>query len=1019
MTALDPRTTLPLDDDDQQALAFALRSAIEGEVRFDPGSRHLYATDASNFRQVPIGVITPRSLDDVVAVHEVCRDHGAPVTMRGGGTSLAGQACNTAVVVDCSRHLDAIEEVDVAGRTALVQPGVVLDDLLDRIAPHDLTWGPRPSTHNRCTIGGMIGNDSCGAQAFRYGRVQDSVEALEVVLADGTRTWVGPTSDADFRRLAARDDALGRVYGELDDLRHRHADAIRTGYPDIPRPISGYSLGALGVDGDANVARALVGSEGTCATVLRARLSLHHAPAERTMLVLGHDDVHAAADAVAQVRHADGLVALEGIDQHLVDNMRDKGEHARAIPYLPDGGGWLLCEFAADTPEEARAFAEDLRRSADGGPSMHLYTDPDDIEVVWAAREAGLGVTAHFRGDDHWPGWEDSAVHPDDLGAYTRELRSLLDEHGYDASFYGHFGDGCLHCRIDFDLRSAAGVAQYRTFLDEAADLVAAHGGSLSGEHGDGQQRAQLLDRMFDDELMAAFHTFKHVWDPDNRMNPGKVVDADGVDEHLRLGADHRPWHPDDLAFAYPDDDGDFHRAALRCVGVGTCRRDDGAGTMCPSYMVTHEEQHSTRGRARLLFEMLQPDSDLDGWRDDSVREALDLCLSCKGCQTDCPVNVDMATYKAEFLHHHYAGRLHPRVHYALGLIDRWAAVGALAPGLANAALGAPLLGDLAKGVAGVTRRRPAPRFAHRSFRSWFADREPANPDGPPVILFPDTFVDRFEPHVGRATVRVLERAGHHVRVPRRRLCCGRPLYDYGFLGLARRRLEALVAEFRDDVAAGIPVVGMEPSCVATFRDELPKMLPHDDDARRLTQSTFMLGEFLDEQGHDWPSLDRRAIVHGHCHHKGALEMAGEAAALDGLGLDWEELDAGCCGLAGSFGFQAGEHHEVSVAAGERKLLPAVRAVPDDTLVVANGFSCRTQVAHLQDGPRPRRPLHLAEVLDLASTTGPAGPTTSRPEDASPTDDDRGLSRRDLGVLAAIGAAAGATATWLAGRASD
>ena len=1007
-------------DVDVAALRAGLEAAVEGEVGFDAGSRHLYATDSSNFRQLPIGVVVPRTLDDVVATNDVCREHGVPLTSRGGGTSLAGQACNVAVVLDHSRWLTAIEEVDVEGRTAVVQPGLVLDDLADALGGDGLTWGPKPATHNRCTIGGMLGNNSCGTNAFRYGRAEDNVAALEVLLPDGTRTWLEALPDeAAWDEACAREGRVGQLHRELRALRDRYGDALRERFPAIPRRVSGYSLVELLPEFGGHVARALVGSEGTCVTILRARLDLNRVLQHRVTVALGYDDVYAAGDAVARVRHVDGLVALEGVDQHLIDNILDKGLHADAVPSLPDGHGWLLCEVGADTQEEAeqlgRALVDEVA-DHDPAPATGLFLNPDDQEVVWQARESGLGATAHVDGVDAWPGWEDSAVHPDDVGDYLRDLRALFDQFGYDAAVYGHFGDGCIHCRIDFELTTPDGVATYVRFLHAAADLVDEYGGSYSGEHGDGQQRGVLLTQMYGEEVVEAFRTFKAIWDPHNRMNPGKVVDAFGPDEHLRLGADHRQWHPE-TTFAYPADGGDFNRAQLRCVGVGQCRRDDGHGTMCPSYMVTHEEQHSTRGRARLLYEMLEPDSDLDGWRDESVKEALDLCLSCKGCVADCPVNVDMATYKAEFLHHHYEGRLHPRVDYAMGLIDKWSALARLAPGVANWALSAPGLGWVLKRTAGVATQRPAPTYAARPFRSWFEHRPTVNPDGEKVILFPDTFVDNFEPEVGRAMVEVLESYGYRVEIPSRRLCCGRPLYDYGFLDLARAYLDGLLDEFRDDVAAGVKVVGMEPSCVAVFRDELIDMLPDDADAQRLAKNTFLLSEFLVEQGHELPQLHRETIVHGHCHHKGGLGTDGEEAALDAMGLDWQELDAGCCGLAGSFGFEAGDKYEVSVAAGERKLLPAVRDAADDTIILANGFSCRTQVDQLQDdGPDKRRPLHLAQVMRLAQEHGEDGPPRDRrPEDwFAPERRDRaeGLTVRDGVTLAAVGALVAAALTW-------
>ncbi|HEX2027448.1 MAG TPA: FAD-linked oxidase C-terminal domain-containing protein [Nitriliruptorales bacterium] len=971
---------------DVGTLAADLSRTIDGEVRFDAGSRHLYSTDASNFRQVPIGVVVPRTVQDVIDTVALCRRHGAAVTSRGGGTSLAGQACNVAVVIDFSKYVTDIIDIDVEARTATVRPGLVLDDLRARTAEHGLTWGPSPSTHNSCTIGGMLGNNACGMHAFAFGRAEDNVEELDVLLHDGTRMTVGATSDGELRRTIAAGGREGEIYGQLRELRDRHADRIRARFPDIPRRVSGYNLIELLPENGFHVARALVGTEGTCVTILGAKLQLNPLPPQNVLVALGYEDIYAAGRAVADVRHADGLYALEGIDQHLIDNIAEKGLRGDALQYLPDGRGWLLCEFRGHTKQQATSRAQALideldRRGHRCG--RHVYDSEQAQEEVWTAREAGLGATALFQGRHQWPGWEDSAVHPDQVGDYLDDLRELFGEHGFDPTLYGHFGDGCIHCRIAFDLTTPDGVATYRGFLERAADLVCRYGGSLSGEHGDGQQRGELLDRMYGPELVQAMREFKAIWDPDGRMNPGKVVSARPLDADLRLGAEHQ-WRPT-TRFAYPHDGYDFKRAQLRCVGVGKCRRDDGAGTMCPSYMVTREEMHSTRGRARLLFEMLQPDSELDGWRDEHVKEALELCLSCKGCTTDCPVNVDMPTYKAEFFHHHYRGRLHPPAHYALGLIDVWSGLAQRAPGLANAILSAPGVSTLLKKTAGVARERPAPRYTARSFRTWFQQRQPVNVGARQVILFDDTFTDHFTPSVGRAAVEILEDAGYHVLLPPRQLCCGRPLYDYGFLDRAERYLDRLLAAVGPAVSRGVRIVGLEPSCVAVFRDELVKMKPHDDDARRVAASTYMLSEFLNEIGYEYPRLQRTAIVHGHCHHKAAMGMAQEAKALDAIGLDWSELDAGCCGLAGSFGFEAGDKFRISVEAGERKLLPAVRKTDDDTLIITNGFSCATQITHLQqlNGSTGRRSLHLAQVIQLAKRSGPDGPSGPGPVEDS------------------------------------
>ena len=1020
-----PTIDTPTPDGDAQALAFALRRAIDGEVRFDPGSRHLYATDASNYRQIPVGVVVPRTVDDIVATVRICREHGVPITHRGGGTSLAGQSCNAAVIIDSSKYLRNILDIDPDARTATVETGLVLDSLRTTTqAEHRLTWGPDPSTHNRCTVGGMIGNNSCGIHAFEYGRVEDNVEELEILLYDGTRMTVGPTSEDELTQIIADGGRKGEIYAALKDLRDRYADQIRERFPDIPRRVSGYNLTELLPENGFNVARALVGTEGTCVTILNATVNLNHYYPQRALLVLGYPSVYEAGDHIGELRES-SAIALEGLDAHLIHNIAEKGLHSDALRYLPEGDGWLLVEFGGDTRDEAQTQARELMerlKQADNPPTMHLYDDERDEAKVWQAREAGLGATAHFEGRDAWPGWEDSAVAPEDVGDYLRDLRDLFDEYGYDASLYGHFGDGCIHCRISFDLTTADGVARYRDFLYQAADLVHGYGGSLSGEHGDGQQRGELLEVMFGEDLVQAMREFKAIWDPDNRMNPGKVVDPYKLDEHLRLGADHRQWHPE-TTFAYPDDDFDFNRAALRCVGVGKCRRDDGGGTMCPSYMVTHEEKHSTRGRARLLFEMLQPDSELDGWKDEHVKEALDLCLSCKGCTTDCPVNVDMPTYKAEFLHHYYEGRVHPRVHYAMGLINVWSRIASVMPGIANWALNAPGLGRVLKQAAGVAADRPAPKYAEQTFREWFEARPARNQDKPRVLLFPDTFVNYFQPEIGKDTVAVLEDAGYQVTMPTRPICCGRPLYDYGFLDLADYYLEQLVDTLSDEVAAGTKIVGMEPSCLAVFRDELVQMRPHDADANRISENTYSLAEFLVEVAdYEFPHLERRAVVQGHCHHKGALGMGTDEDAWERLGLDAMELDAGCCGLAGSFGFEAGEKFDVSVKAGERKLMPAVRETEDDTLIMADGFSCRTQIRHLQqmgvdgspvdtdaNGAPRRQALHLAQVIQMAKQEGPVGPTLDHlPERDWLGDDTARFTSKDTRVLAIAGAVAAA-----------
>jgi len=939
---------------DAAALAADLRREVRGEVRFDAGSRALYATDASNYRQAPIGVVLPRDAADVEAAVAACRRHGAPLLGRGGGTSLAGQACNTAVVLDFSRHMAGVLELDPERRTARVLPGTVLDDLRAAAAPHGLTFGPDPATHAWCTLGGMIGNNSCGAHSLTTGRTSDNVEALAVLTYDGLRLAVGATPEDELARLARSGGRRGEIYRRLRELRDRTADLVRARFPRLPRRVSGFNLDDLLPERGCHVARALTGSEGTCVTILEATVRLVPRPAARALVVLGYPDVFHAADHVPELLAAQPI-GLEGMDRFLVENEFTRHAYRGVLARLPAGGAWLLAEFGgADRGEaeaQARRLAAGLAR-APGAPGLRLALDPAEQRQIWAVREAAVGTTSHDpRLGAAWPGWEDSAVPPASLAAYLRELQSLLHRHGYGAALYGHFGEGCIHARINFDLRTADGVRRYRSFVEEAADLAVAHGGSLSGEHGDGQARGELLARMFGDELVAACRDFKAIWDPDNRMNPGKVVDPRPLDADLRLAA---PLAAPATAFRFPADGGSFAGAALRCVGVGRCRRDatDG-GVMCPSWQVTREERHSTRGRARLLFEMLRGEEIAGLWRSAEVHAALDLCLACKGCKSDCPAGVDMAAYKAEFLHHHYRGRPRPVQAYAMGLIPWWARLGARAPGVVNALTQGPV-SALLKRLAGIAPGRVLPALAPRTFRQQFT---PAG-DGPAVLLWPDTFTDYFEPAIGRAAVAVLAAAGFRVTIPRAPLCCGRPLYDFGMLGLARRQLRRILISLRDEIRAGTPVVGLEPSCVAVFRDELQQLFPEDDDARRLAAQTVTLAELLTRDGVRLPALDPAGpvLVHPHCHHHAVMGLAADRALLARLGAEARFLDAGCCGMAGAFGFSR-DHYHVSLAIAERALLPAVRNADPATPLLADGFSCRTQIAQATG----RRALHLAE----------------------------------------------------------
>jgi FAD/FMN-containing dehydrogenase/Fe-S oxidoreductase len=1013
---------------DAPSLAGALRKNVRGEVHFDSSSRALYATDGSNYRQVPIGVVLPRDVEDVIAAVALCREFGAPLLCRGGGTSLAGQCCNVAVILDFSKYMAGILEIDPTRRIARVQPGVVLDHLRAAAEKHHLTFGPDPATHNRCTLGGMIGNNSCGVHSIMAGKTDDNIEELDVLTYDGLRLRVGQNLIEPWEEASRRDsrprqpsgqEVSGRsgsssgshratqLHATLKQIAATYAPLVRQRFPNIPRRVSGYNLNYLLPENNFHVARALVGSEGTCVTILEATCRLVESPPERVLIVLGYADIYQCADHVPEIM-THKPIGLEGFDDILVGNTRSKGINSEGLALLPDGQGWLMVEFGASTLNEAESQAAGMMQALARGPSppdMRVFPDRNQAKLVWEVRESALGVTSHVHGETlKWEGWEDSAVAPEKLGAYLRDLRKLMASYGYSGSFYGHFGHGCVHTRINFDLQSKDGIAKFREFMEAAADLVVGYGGSISGEHGDGQARAELLPKMFGPELVQAFREFKSAWDPDWKMNPGKAVEPYKLDENLRLGANYSPWQPQTI-FKFPTDHGSLAQATLRCVGVGKCRREDG-GLMCPSYRATREEEHSTRGRAHLLFEMTQGQNQQgqnkndglirDGWRSEEVKESLDLCLACKGCKSECPVGVDVATYKSEFLSHYYNGRLRPRSAYAFGHIDRWARLASHAPSLVNLATQLPILRDISKLIAGIPHQRTIPAFAPETFKAWFKKREfekqrddsagnssqsglgkgttsvvPLNaenagalaPEGSTVLLWPDTFNNYFHPATAIAAVEVLEAAGFRVIIPKAHLCCGRPLYDHGMLDRAQNLLLQILNELTPEIEAGIPIVGLEPSCVAVFRDELLNLFPDDKRAQTLSRQTFLLSEFLEIHAPHFapPKINRKAILHGHCHHKSLMKMTAEESILRRIGIEFQSPAPGCCGMAGSFGFER-DKYDISIAIGELELLPAIRQAPADWLIIADGFSCREQIAQSTG----RRALHLSEALQMA-----------------------------------------------------
>jgi FAD/FMN-containing dehydrogenase/Fe-S oxidoreductase len=952
-----------------RALEAKLQATIRGEVRFDAASRALYATDASNYRQVPIGLVVPLDAADVIATIAACREFNAPVLSRGAGTSLAGQCCNVAVVLDFSKYMHHVLHLDPTSRIARVQPGIVLDALRFEAEKHDLTFAPDPATHSRCTLGGMIGNNSCGVHALMGGKTVDNIESLDILLYDGTRMTVGPTPEPELNAIIAAGGRKGEIYAGLKRLRDTYSTLVKERFPDIPRRVSGYNLDQLLPENGFNVARALVGSEGTCVTILEAICELKPSPQHRRLVALAFADVFTAADHVPAVL-AFNPIGLEGFDGLLVDFMLRKNLAVDDVTLLPPGRGFLLCEFGADSPQEVEDMTAALLSAVPSFPvipSIRTYTESEAARV-WKVRESGLGASVFVPGERNgWEGWEDSAVRPELLGPYLRELVHLIDAYGYRTPMYGHFGQGCIHMRITFDLKTTEGIANYSRFIEQAADIVLKYGGSLSGEHGDGQARASLLPRMFGPELMQAFAEFKALWDPTNRMNPGKLIDPIAVytpTENLRLGAGYQPT-PVKTWFQYPGDQGSFSEATSRCVGVGACRKVD-HGTMCPSYMATREEKHSTRGRAHLLWELMQgkvlgdiTDPKQDIWHNEEVKEALDLCLSCKACKTECPVNVDMATWKSEFLAHFYQGRRHPLQHYAFGHMDRWASLAAIAPSLANLPLRIPFLNRAAKSILGVAPQRTLPRFAPKNFRDEFNRAPHTASSGTKLLLWPDTWNNYFHPQALHAAAKLLTSAGNSVQIPKDHICCGRPLYDFGFLDEARRYLLNILETFEPQIMAGHPVVMLEPSCASVFRDELINFFPTDPRAIRLSQQTIMLSEMLTRSNFQPPPMPgRRIVVHGHCHQKALMTMKDEMALLRATGAQVDLLDSGCCGMAGPFGFEA-DKFEVSQTLAERVLLPAVRAADPRDILVSNGFSCREQISK----NTPRRALHLAEVL--------------------------------------------------------
>jgi FAD/FMN-containing dehydrogenase/Fe-S oxidoreductase len=947
-----------------------LKKSLRGDVRFDLGSRALYAADSSNYRQLPVGVILPRDAADVEAALAACRATGAAVLPRGAGTSLAGQCVNVAVVFDFSRYMNGLTTIDPAAKLARVEPGIVLDRLREAAEAHHLTYGPDPATHSRCTLGGMIGNNSCGVHGLMAGKVVDNVESLDLILYDGTLMSVGRTSPAKLESLIRSGGRVGQIYADLAQLRDRYSSLIRERFPKIPRRVSGYNLDELLDENGFHLARALVGSEGTCATVVSATLNLTASPSFRVLTVLAFTDAFQAADVVPRVlEHAP--IGLEGFDGLIVDFMQRKKLAVDDVALLPPGRGFLLVEMGAWDAAEAQAKAEALCRAAQSwseAPVARIYNAADAARI-WHVRDSALGATAFVPGEpERHEGWDDAGIPPAHLGAYLRQLSALMSEFGYNSPLYGHYGQGCVHMRINFDFRSQAGVRNFRAFIDRAADLVLSFGGSLSGEHGDGQSRAALLPKMFGPELIHAFQEFKAIWDPANRMNPGKLSDAVRVYDPVENLHYAPPVSGQELAelethFVFAADGGSLERATERCVGVGACLNTKG-GVMCPSYRATGDEQHSTRGRARLLWEMLAGALRKEGFRSKAVHQALDLCLSCKACKTECPVAVDMTAYKSEFLAQCYKHRLHPLHHYIFGFADLLARLGSISPALTNAVLTGPLTSPLIKRIVGVAQERKMPSLAARSYRkARCASGETANvPSSQVVVLWPDTWNNYYHPQTLAAAERVLTQAGFKVQIPKRPICCGRALYDFGLLGPARYYLAKVFNSMAAEIDAGLPFIFLEPSCASVFRDESLELFPKDPRAQRMSRQVWLLADWLAAKAPEWVTgrlQGEQVILHGHCHHKAVFGgPANEIALLKKAGAAVELINSSCCGMAGPFGFEA-DKIEVSKAIANLGLLPAVNSAAAATIIVADGFSCREQISQLSE----REGMHFAEVL--------------------------------------------------------
>lgn len=945
-----------------------LRHQLDGHHDFSDAGVALYTSDASNYRQIPLGVVYPKTIEDIVLTSTLCREQKLPLLMRGGGTSQNGQCVNEAVILDCSRYLDQVVDIDTLNRTALIQPGIVCDALKAAAEQHGLTFGPDPATHSRCTLGGMIGNNSCGPRSMLAGKTVENVLELEILTSDGARFWVGPTPEEELQEITSGEDRRAQIYRDLVALRDEYASEIRNRYPTIKRRVSGYNLDQLLPENGFNVARALVGSEGTCISILQARVRLIEKPAFTRLVVLGFKDIFEAGDSVVDIMPFTPI-AMEGLDWGIVGGLNDRKLKQTEVAMLPDGRAWILVELSATSEQKA---SDGLQRFVDAmqGVDKVVSTkaiDPSEELAIWSIREQGASATSMSldpNGPDPIVGWEDTAVDPLQLGDYLREFKALVEQYGYTTSLYGHFGDGCIHARITFDTRTEAGVAHWRAFSNDIAHLVVRFGGSLSGEHGDGQAKAEFLPIMYGEALMEAFRRFKGIWDPDSRMNPGKLIDAYKMDDNLRFGPDYQtPKLVTQLQFT--EDPQGFGRSTERCIGMGKCRAHKGA--MCPSYQATREERYSTRGRAHLLHELARGQILNDGWQDVAVADSMEHCLSCKACKSECPTQVDIASYKAEFMHKHYENQRRPLSHHVFGQLGRWLPLLSRVPRVINF-MQKSYAGNIAKRLLGIAPEKALPLLATQTFSQW-ASREATEQDahfywfGMPqdqsVIVWNDSINNHYRPGIIRSSVRVLMKAGFRVGVAKQHFCCGRPLYEYGLLEEARITLGRILDNFQPHVPESAPVLVLEPSCLSVFKDELLRLFPDDPRAQVLGEKSCTISAYLKKEHTTIKRKLSSGILHLHCHDKSLGLADTDRHWMNACFTTLSEVESGCCGMAGTYGMRK-ETRWIGQKLFNRALRPAVDDTHAQTVIVANGFSCHEQFADNTG----RRVMHPIEVLE-------------------------------------------------------